>query len=186
MLRLPERTLEDGCLTHAGPPYLKLGRRVRYDVQDVLASVNDAERLVPRRGGAEQSLSAPATPPQSFASAKLPLPKPRWSIDFDPEGDDDNEYFLRNAVPRSVAREVRIDSHVERFRIVDAGHFENMSGAKSATFQGQYFAAAAGHGVPFTVAWYDENGEEQRASIELPPWGRPGLSNNAGRWVGYC
>jgi predicted DNA-binding transcriptional regulator AlpA len=37
LLRLPERTLEDWRLTHTGPPYLKLGRHVRYDVQDVLA-----------------------------------------------------------------------------------------------------------------------------------------------------
>ena len=41
LLRLPERTLEDWRLTHAGPPYLKLGRHVRYDVQDVLAWVRE-------------------------------------------------------------------------------------------------------------------------------------------------
>ncbi|TFC01087.1 DNA-binding protein [Cryobacterium adonitolivorans] len=34
MLRLPERTLEDWRLTHTGPPYLKLGRHVRYDIGD--------------------------------------------------------------------------------------------------------------------------------------------------------
>jgi hypothetical protein len=37
LLRLPERTLEDWRLTRTGPPDLKLGRHVRYDVQDVLA-----------------------------------------------------------------------------------------------------------------------------------------------------
>ncbi|HYI33885.1 MAG TPA: helix-turn-helix domain-containing protein [Glaciibacter sp.] len=41
MLRLPERTLEDWRLTHAGPPYLKLGRHVRYDIHDVLAWVKE-------------------------------------------------------------------------------------------------------------------------------------------------
>jgi len=41
LLRLPERTLEDWRLTHSGPPYLKLGRHVRYDVQDVLAWVTE-------------------------------------------------------------------------------------------------------------------------------------------------
>jgi predicted DNA-binding transcriptional regulator AlpA len=41
MLRLPERTLEDWRLTHSGPPYLKLGRHVRYDVQDVLTWVQE-------------------------------------------------------------------------------------------------------------------------------------------------
>ena len=41
LLRLPERTLEDWRLTHTGPPYLKLGRPVRYDVQDVLVWVQE-------------------------------------------------------------------------------------------------------------------------------------------------
>ena len=41
LLRLPERTLEDWRLTHSGPPYLKLGRHVRYDVADVLAWVRE-------------------------------------------------------------------------------------------------------------------------------------------------
>jgi hypothetical protein len=41
LLRLPERTLEDWRLTHMGPPYLKLGRHVRYDVQDVLTWVQE-------------------------------------------------------------------------------------------------------------------------------------------------
>jgi len=41
LLRLPERTLEDWRLTHTGPPYLKLGRHVRYDVQDVLDWVQE-------------------------------------------------------------------------------------------------------------------------------------------------
>ena len=37
MLHVPERTLEDWRLTHHGPPYLKLGRHVRYDPADVYA-----------------------------------------------------------------------------------------------------------------------------------------------------
>ena len=41
LLRRPERTLEDWRLTHSGPPYLKLGRHVRYDVHDVLAWVTE-------------------------------------------------------------------------------------------------------------------------------------------------
>jgi hypothetical protein len=36
LLRLPERTLEDWRLTSQGPPYLKLGRHVRYDLTDVI------------------------------------------------------------------------------------------------------------------------------------------------------
>ncbi|TFD50640.1 DNA-binding protein [Cryobacterium frigoriphilum] len=36
LLRVPERTLEDWRLTTTGPPFLKFGRHVRYDVEDVL------------------------------------------------------------------------------------------------------------------------------------------------------
>jgi hypothetical protein len=36
LLRLSERTLEDWRLTCQGPPYLKLGRHVRYDLTDVV------------------------------------------------------------------------------------------------------------------------------------------------------
>ena len=41
LLRMPERTLEDWRLMQTGPPYLKLGRLVRYDVQDVLTWVHE-------------------------------------------------------------------------------------------------------------------------------------------------
>ena len=41
LLRMPERTLEDWRLLQTGPPYLKLGRLVRYDVQDVLTWVHE-------------------------------------------------------------------------------------------------------------------------------------------------
>jgi hypothetical protein len=34
-LHLSERTLEDWRVTHSGPPYLKLGRHIRYDLADV-------------------------------------------------------------------------------------------------------------------------------------------------------
>ncbi|SFN50857.1 Helix-turn-helix domain-containing protein [Mycetocola miduiensis] len=44
LLQLPERTLEDWRLTHAGPPYMKLGRHVRYDIADVLAWAKEKRR----------------------------------------------------------------------------------------------------------------------------------------------
>jgi excisionase family DNA binding protein len=36
LLRVPERTLEDWRFTQQGPPYLKLGRHVRYELADLL------------------------------------------------------------------------------------------------------------------------------------------------------
>lgn len=44
LLQLPERTLEDWRLTHLGPPYMKLGRHVRYDIVDVLAWAKEKRR----------------------------------------------------------------------------------------------------------------------------------------------
>ena len=35
--KVPERTLEDWRLNHVGPPYMKLGRHVRYDLSEVFA-----------------------------------------------------------------------------------------------------------------------------------------------------
>ena len=37
LLGVPERTLEGWRLTKSGPPWLKLGRHVKYDRDDVLA-----------------------------------------------------------------------------------------------------------------------------------------------------
>ena len=37
LLGVPERTLEGWRLTESGPPWLKLGRHVKYDRDDVLA-----------------------------------------------------------------------------------------------------------------------------------------------------
>ena len=44
LLQLPERTLEDWRLTGSGPPYMKLGRHVRYDIEDVLAWAKERRR----------------------------------------------------------------------------------------------------------------------------------------------
>ncbi len=37
IIKVPERTLEDWRLNHVGPPYMKLGRHVRYDLAEVFA-----------------------------------------------------------------------------------------------------------------------------------------------------
>ena len=37
IIKVPERTLEDWRLNHVGPPYMKLGRHVRYDLSELFA-----------------------------------------------------------------------------------------------------------------------------------------------------
>ncbi|MCU1556020.1 MAG: DNA-binding protein [Microbacteriaceae bacterium] len=39
LLRLPVRTVEDWRLTRSGPPWVKLGRHVRYEQSELLAWV---------------------------------------------------------------------------------------------------------------------------------------------------
>jgi excisionase family DNA binding protein len=39
LLRLPVRTVEDWRLTRMGPPWVKLGRHVRYEQSELLAWV---------------------------------------------------------------------------------------------------------------------------------------------------
>ncbi|MFH8250255.1 helix-turn-helix domain-containing protein [Microbacterium sp. B2969] len=41
IIKVPERTLEDWRLNHVGPPYMKLGRHVRYDLLEVVAWARD-------------------------------------------------------------------------------------------------------------------------------------------------
>jgi hypothetical protein len=43
-LRVSERTLEDWRVTHSGPPYSKLGRHVRYNIDDVVVWVREQRR----------------------------------------------------------------------------------------------------------------------------------------------
>lgn len=44
LLGVPERTLEGWRVTQSGPPWLKLGRHVRYDRDDVLAWARGTRR----------------------------------------------------------------------------------------------------------------------------------------------
>ncbi|HEY0248781.1 MAG TPA: helix-turn-helix domain-containing protein [Gryllotalpicola sp.] len=41
LLRVPLRTVEDWRLTCTGPPWLKLGRHVRYEQSEILAWVGE-------------------------------------------------------------------------------------------------------------------------------------------------
>lgn len=44
LLRVPVRTVEDWRLTRSGPPWVKLGRHVRYEQAELLAWVEERRR----------------------------------------------------------------------------------------------------------------------------------------------
>lgn len=97
-------------------------------------------------------------PVVNMAVAQLPLPRPRWSVFPSPHNDADfGAYMLRNAVPRSVAREVRLEGDAD-FAVTDAGHWEDLSGPSSGDFRGNITLTGTRLGVTFRIAWYDEDG----------------------------
>ncbi len=44
LFRVPVRTVEDWRLTRSGPPWVKLGRHVRYEQTELLAWVKERRR----------------------------------------------------------------------------------------------------------------------------------------------
>jgi len=101
--------------------------------------------------------------------APIPLPEPRWNIYADNTGDD-QDWILRNAVPRSIAREVRIESDGD-LHIIDAGHWPDLSGGDSGamgSFQGTLTRRGSESGVVFNLTWYDEQGVRKGANVTLP------------------
>jgi len=95
---------------------------------------------------------------QGLAAAEprpLPLPKPRWTV-YESQ-DEPGTYILRNAVPRSIAREVHIEGD-EDFDVTDAGHWEELSGTSSGSFDGEMTHVGQISGVYFKITWFDEYG----------------------------
>ena len=108
------------------------------------------------------SRTAPPQPP-----SHLPLPRPRWSVYFD---ESTEEYYVRNAVERSVANEVRLDLPFGNFDFHDGAHWETMSGSQTRVFRGTPTGDAPIYGVVFDVTWYDEHDEKDSTRVHLPPW----------------
>lgn len=101
--------------------------------------------------------------------APLPLPSPRWSVYADNSGDH-QDWILRNSVPRSVAREVRIESDGD-LHIIDAGHWADLSGGDEGalgSFQGTLSRRGEESGVVFNITWYDESGVRKSDQVTLP------------------
>lgn len=97
---------------------------------------------------------------------RLPRPAPRWSV----ERVGPTHWALRNLVPRSIAREVRIESDSD-LTIVDAGHWPDLSPAgkpaAEGLFQGHVTSSGLTFGVKFTITWYDEAGKAHQGSTYM-------------------
>lgn len=97
-----------------------------------------------------------------------PLPRPRWIT----AREGTNYYSIRNAVPRSVAREVRIESDAD-MTILDAGVWDDLSVEGRWAGRGPFTATATpsgrSYGVRLTVSWYDENGTQLSEYVMVSP-----------------
>ncbi len=105
--------------------------------------------------------------PTTAQATQPPLPRPRWRVlrAFGSDADD-FDFKLMNAVPRSVAKEVRLESDQDLV-ILDAGHWEDLSGPTNGSFRGRINDRGRQAGVQFTVTWWDEHGVQDTTTIYL-------------------
>ncbi|MFE4469631.1 hypothetical protein ACFRFH_12530 [Leifsonia sp. NPDC056824] len=94
--------------------------------------------------------------------APVPRPVPRWSVEVVRDGV--NEFVLVNHVPRSGAREVRIEGD-DDFTITSAGQWEDLSGEARGEFTGTFTRNAMQVGVKFFITWFDDNGLTKTAVV---------------------
>lgn len=100
-------------------------------------------------------------------SNALPRPDPRWRVYAEEDSADGSDFILMNSVPRSVAREVRIEAD-DDMEILDAGHWEDLSGDIIGSFRGTVTSRGWDYGVRIHIMWFDEKNERRSASVHLP------------------
>lgn len=107
------------------------------------------------------------------AASRIPAPLPRWSVEtqsghFTEGLGGTFEARLSNKVPDSTALGVRIDG-VGGANVLDAGHWDNLSGVASGAFNVSLDRVGLHEGATFKVEWTDENGERQQAAVKSRP-----------------
>ena len=96
----------------------------------------------------------------------LPRPDPRWRVYAEDGSADGTDFTITNSVPRSVAREVRIEPD-DDMEILDAGHWEDLSGSARGSFRAAVTDQGWEYGVRTRVAWYDEKNTSRVAIVRL-------------------
>lgn len=105
----------------------------------------------------------------------LPLPSPRWTIKQNSFDKTELDFILQNHVPRSVAKEVRVEAEGDfngdiDATILDAGHFEDLSGEASGEFRVGLSPRARVNGTSFEISWYNSGAQRLREVIFVPGW----------------
>lgn len=113
---------------------------------------------------------APQPPPEAEPPS-IPPPEPRWSVThLDTDlGTGLHEFAIKNSVPRSVAKEVRVEKG-DLYRVTDAGHFENLSGEGEALFRAEVHDPGSTDGFVMTISWYDDDYIKKFEVLYIQPW----------------
>lgn len=134
-------------------------RRLKLESDDFdRSTAADRKIYADALGRAEQVHGAAAI------GASKPLPEPRWAVRLQPGTSD--QFQLVNTVPRSVAREVRIETDTN-LTIMDAGHWEDLSGIATGPFIGELSSSAYSQGVNMSVTWHDEALQRKTVKVSL-------------------
>jgi hypothetical protein len=107
--------------------------------------------------------------PDEFVSQVRPPPRPRWLLYRLQDSGDNRDFVLSNPVARSYAQEVRLEESSGRFQFHDAAHWQDLSGPDLKEFRGDIDDMGWVHGLRFEVEWLDHNGEQNKATVTLPP-----------------
>jgi len=151
--------------SHSAPVYMN-PEDIRLGKDD---AIEEARNVAWKEGYAAAQAATESQPPEP---KQPPLPRPRWIVEADTEDGAPDWYTIQNLVPRSVAREVRVEAGPE-FQILDAGHWEDLSTSGPASGRGSFQAWAndwaVANGVDVVITWYDEQGNAQVESKHVWP-----------------
>lgn len=163
-LSIPDVTLE----------LLKQMQESKKSIEELRTSVDQLEK--PKRGEVTVDCEASKRAAAASLQPAPPLPRPRWHASPDNVPDLD-QYVIQNMVPRSVAREVRVEA-VEAMDIIDAGHWEDLSTngptGGTGTFIGVVNQRGRMNHVEIVISWYDEKGEKDSVRKMIFPKEVPG------------
>ncbi len=97
--------------------------------------------------------------------ATVRLPVARWFVRPKPDGRE-WEYILGDTSPGSVARDVVLEVHDDRMRLMDGAQWPEIPGEHAAPFAMRGDRYNFFTGVYFSVRWTDEAGKRQRDDWE--------------------
>ena len=101
---------------------------------------------------------------EAFAEqqATLPLPDPRWSLDYFGEDNGIAKFRIRNLMPDSIVYNARIEvSPTSYFQHKDPAFWKSLSGESSQRFEGRIVGAGRQRGIEIKLLWLDDKHDDR-------------------------